>query len=88
MALLCTVMGMKMSSSKKFSYNVVEKRSGWTAEIVRQVSSKRSVVSKREMGFESEADAIAWAEKELPNFIALQADRNKRKSAMRKADQE
>ncbi|WP_317916876.1 DUF3622 domain-containing protein [Vibrio sp. MACH09] len=77
-----------MSSSKKFSYNVVEKRSGWTAEIVRQVSSKRSVVSKREMGFESEADAIAWAEKELPNFIALQADRNKRKSAMRKADQE
>ncbi|NOI66557.1 DUF3622 domain-containing protein [Vibrio sp. 99-8-1] len=77
-----------MSSSKKFSYNVVEKRSGWTAEIVRQVSSKRSVVSKREMGFESEADAIAWAEKELPSFIALQADRNKRKSAMRKADQE
>lgn len=77
-----------MSTSKKFSYKVVEKRSGWTAEIVRQVSAKRSVVSKREMGFESEADAIAWAEKELPNFIALQADRNKRKSDSRNTKQD
>ncbi len=77
-----------MSSSKKFSYKVVEKRSGWTAEIVRQVSAKRSVVSKREMGFETEAEAVAWAEKELPAFIALQAERNKRKAEQRKTDAE
>lgn len=77
-----------MSISKKFSFRVVEKRSGWTAEIVRQVSVKRSVVSKREMGFESEADATAWAEKELVNFITLQAERNKRKSSARKASEE
>jgi hypothetical protein len=76
-----------MSTNKKFSYRVVEKRNGWCAEIVRQVSAMRTAVSKRETGFSSEADATAWAEKELPAFIALQAERNKRKSAQRNADQ-
>jgi hypothetical protein len=77
-----------MSTSKKFSYKVTEKRNGWAAEIVRQVSAQRTVVSKREMGFATEAEAIAWGEKELPAFIALQADRNKRKSAQRKTEDE
>jgi len=77
-----------MSASKKFSYRVIEKRNGWAAEIVRQVSAKRTAVSKRELGFETEADAIAWAEKELPAFIALQAERNKRKAAQRKTEDE
>ncbi|MDG3087307.1 DUF3622 domain-containing protein [Vibrio hannami] len=77
-----------MSNSKKFSYKVVEKRSGWAAEIIRQVSARRTVVSKRQMGFETEAEAIAWAEKELPAFIALQSERNKRKSEGRKAKEE
>lgn len=77
-----------MSTSKKFSYSVSEKRSGWVAEIVRQVSAARKVVSKRQMGFATEAEAIEWAEKELPNFIALQAERNKRKSQHRKAEED
>lgn len=77
-----------MSVNKKFSFRVVEKRNGWAAEIVRQVSAKRTAISKREMGFATEAEAIAWAEKELPAFIALQAERNKRKSAQRKTEDE
>ncbi|WP_413285015.1 DUF3622 domain-containing protein [Vibrio sp. MA40-2] len=75
-----------MSTNKKFSYKVVEKRNGWAAEIVRQVSAQRTAVSKRKMGFETEAEAVAWAEQELPAFIALQTERNKRKSAQRKSD--
>ncbi|MFC1236016.1 DUF3622 domain-containing protein [Vibrio sp. F74] len=74
-----------MSVSKKFSYKVIEKRNGWAAEIVRQVTAQRTAVSKREMGFETEAEAIAWGERELPAFIAMQAERNKRKSADRKS---
>ncbi|ATC56982.1 DUF3622 domain-containing protein [Vibrio anguillarum] len=71
-----------MSESKKFTIKVTEKRNGWAAEIVRQVTSRRSVVSKREMGFESEAQA--WAEKELSGFIENQAKRNERKALARK----
>ena len=63
---------------------MTEKRNGWAAEIVRQVTSRRSVVSKREMGFESEAQAQAWAEKELSGFIENQAKRNERKALARK----
>ena len=73
-----------MSESKKFTIKVTEKRNGWAAEIVRQVTSLRSVVSKREMGFESEAQAQAWAEKELSGFIENQAKRNERKALARK----
>ncbi|MBF4335121.1 DUF3622 domain-containing protein [Vibrio anguillarum] len=73
-----------MSESKKFTIKVTEKRNGWAAEIVRQVTSRRSIVSKREMGFESEAQAQAWAEKELSGFIENQAKRNERKALARK----
>ncbi|EKO3558227.1 MULTISPECIES: DUF3622 domain-containing protein [Vibrio] len=77
-----------MSDSKKFTIKVTEKNNGWAAEIVRQVTSRRTVVSKREMGFESEAQAQAWAEKELIGFIESQAKRNERKAVARKEKQE
>ncbi|MCW8346115.1 MULTISPECIES: DUF3622 domain-containing protein [Vibrio] len=73
-----------MSENKKFAIRLTEKRNGWSAEITRQVTSRRTVVSKREMGFESEELAQAWAEKELQGFIASQAERNARKSEARK----
>ncbi|CAM2913480.1 DUF3622 domain-containing protein [Vibrio rarus] len=72
-----------MSDNKKFTVRTIEKRNGWCAEIVRQVSSRRTTVSKREMGFESEAQAQAWGEKELVSFIQNQIERNKRKAAER-----
>lgn len=74
-----------MSDSKKYTVRTIEKRNGWCAEIVRQVTSRRTTVSKREMGFNSEAEAQAWGEKELDTFIRNQAERNKRKSAERQA---
>ncbi|MBY6199332.1 DUF3622 domain-containing protein [Vibrio hangzhouensis] len=73
-----------MSESKKFTIRITEKRNGWAAEIIRQVTARRTAVSKREMGFESEELAQAWAEKELAGFIENQAKRNERKAELRK----
>lgn len=69
----------------KFAVRVSEKRNGWCAEITRQVTSRKTVVSKRESGFESEELAKAWGEQELAAFIKNQTERNSRKSAQRKA---
>lgn len=73
-----------MSKNKKFDIRLTEKRNGWCAEITRQVTSCSTTVSKRESGFETEALAQEWAEKELASFIANQAERNERKSEQRK----
>ena len=69
----------------KFAVRVSEKRGGWCAEITRQVTSRKTVVSKRETGFESEELAKACGEQELAGFIKNQTERNSRKSAQRKA---
>ncbi|PFG46159.1 uncharacterized protein DUF3622 [Vibrio sp. ES.051] len=72
-----------MSKNPKFAIRITEKRNGWSAEITRQVTSRKTVVSKRETGFDSEAKAQAWAEKELAEFIQNQVVRNERKAVQR-----
>jgi hypothetical protein len=72
-----------MSKNPKFAIRVTEKRNGWTAEITRQVTSRKTIVSKRETGFENEEQAQAWAEKELAGFIQNQVVRNERKAVQR-----
>ncbi|EGQ8126100.1 DUF3622 domain-containing protein [Vibrio parahaemolyticus] len=67
----------------KFAVRVSEKRGGWCAEITRQVTSRKTVVSKRETGFESEELAKAWGEQELAGFIENQVVRNERKAVQR-----
>ncbi|MGF1910995.1 DUF3622 domain-containing protein [Vibrio kasasachensis] len=77
-----------MSKNKKFAIRVVEKRAGWTAEIIRQVTSRKTLVSKRQAGFETEELAQAWAENELLGFVKNQAERNERKGQQRVERQE
>ncbi|RJX74258.1 DUF3622 domain-containing protein [Vibrio sinensis] len=77
-----------MSKNKKFAIRVTEKRNAWTAEITRQVTSRKTVVSKREAGFESAELAQAWAEKELAGFVQNQVVRNERKGQQRQERQE
>ena len=72
-----------MSKNPKFAIRTTEKRNGWSAEISRQVTSRKTIVSKREMGFESQELAQEWAEKELAGFVKNQAERNDRKAAQR-----
>lgn len=70
-----------MVKGKKYDYRIEQDGSDWRAEIIRKVTSKRTVVSKSQAGFTSEADARAWSEKELIGFLKHQSERNKRRRA-------
>ena len=68
-----------MSKAPKYTFRVVEKRNNtWTAEIQRQATSKKKVVSKRQTGFANEAEGVVWAENELQQVLANHVARNKR----------
>lgn len=69
-----------MTSGKKYQFKAIQNDSTWTGQIIRRVSSKRSMVSKRQDGFASEAEANAWGEVELKAFLVKQGERNTRKS--------
>ena len=72
-----------MTQGKKYSYQITQQDNEWCAEILRQVSYKKTVVSKRQENFKTEADAQTWAEKELEQFLQQQVERNKRKAEKR-----
>ncbi|MGH1463576.1 MAG: DUF3622 domain-containing protein [Neptuniibacter sp.] len=72
-----------MSQGKKYSYHLIQKGDSWSAEILRQASHKKTVVSKRQGDFKTEAEAEAWAEQTLKGFLEQQVERNKRKSEKR-----
>jgi hypothetical protein len=75
---------MKMAKGKKYDYRVVQDKKTWAAEIVRQATTKKTVVSKSQDGFATEADAKEWGEKELKVFMENLGERNKRRSEKRK----
>ena len=68
-----------MSKGKKYDFNLVLVDGSWTAEIVRKITSKKTVVSKSQAGFASEAEAQVWAETELKGFLQNQIERNARR---------
>lgn len=72
-----------MTTNKKYDFRVIQKKSGWSAEIIRRVTSKKTAVSKSQDGFSTEAEAKAWGEKELASFLENLAQRNKRDSEQR-----
>ena len=73
-----------MKTSKKYSTKISQVNDSWTAEIIRRVSVEKTMVSKTQADFKSEADANEWAEKELATFLTKQSDRNKRRAEKRK----
>ena len=73
-----------MAKSQKYSINVVEQNDNtWCARVERQITSKKTVVSKQQGGFATQAEGTAWAEQELATFIAAQQTSNKRHSEQR-----
>jgi hypothetical protein len=68
-----------MSKGKKYDFRVTQGETGWKTEIVRRMTSTKTVVSKSHDGFASEAEAQAWGQKELQGFIGTLAERNKRR---------
>ncbi len=73
-----------MTQSKKYDSRLSQKNDNWTAEIVRRASAQKTVVSKTQDGFKTEADAKQWADKTLAEFTTKQGERNKRRAAKRK----
>ncbi len=72
-----------MAKSKKYDCTVVQQDSQWTAQIVRRITSTKTLVSKSESGFATEAEALAWGQKELKGFLQTLDARNKRRSKPR-----
>jgi len=68
-----------MTAAKKYSSHVEQDSASglWSAQITRRATSKRTVVSKSQDGFASQAQADAWAETALKEFLDL-TERNKR----------
>lgn len=69
-----------MSQSKKYAFRVFEANNGWKTEITRRMTATKTVVSKSHDGFASEAEATAWGEQALQDFLGKQVERNKRKT--------
>lgn len=72
-----------MNKSKKYAFNTSQQKDTWTAEITRRASAKKSVVSKKQSGFKTEAEATNWAEDELALFTEKQSAQNKRRAEKR-----
>lgn len=68
-----------MSTDKKFNYRITEKDGSWRAELTRRATARKTVVSKAQDGFASEAEATAWAEVELKALLANVRARQKSK---------
>jgi hypothetical protein len=72
-----------MTASKKYSIRTSQEKDTWAAEIVRRASASKTIVSKTQGDFKTEAEATEWAEKELVLFTAKQSEQNKRRAQKR-----
>ncbi|HEY7884591.1 MAG TPA: DUF3622 domain-containing protein [Cellvibrionaceae bacterium] len=59
-----------MATVKKYDYLISESNGTWRAELTRRASSSKTIVSKAQEGFASEAEASQWAETELKALLA------------------
>lgn len=72
-----------MKESKKYSIRTSQEKDTWSAEIIRRASARKTVVSKTQAGFKTEAEATEWADKELVLFTIKQSEQNKRRGKKR-----
>jgi hypothetical protein len=77
-----------MAKNKKYSANIETNGNTWTAQITRQITSRKTHVSKEQDGFASEQEAQEWAELQLAEFTKTQDTNNQRHSAQRKTNEE
>jgi hypothetical protein len=69
-----------MIKGKKYDFRINQMDASWTVEIIRKVTSKKTIVSKRQSGFTSETEAQEWGQKELKVFLQNLHEQNKRRS--------
>lgn len=78
-----------MAKGKKYDVVIVQQKdAAWSAQITRQVTSKKTVISKQKSGFASESSAKQWAATELATFTGTLSESNQRHGAQRKASEE
>ena len=77
-----------MTKGKKYNINTIKNESTWSAQITRQVTSRKIKVTKEKDNFETEAAAKKWAEKTLLEFTSTLSTSNDRHAAQRKSNEE
>lgn len=75
-------------ASKKYQTNIKKSGETWTAQVTRQITSRKTHVSKEQTGFTSEADANEWANARLSEFVSTQHSANKRQGSAREKSEE
>jgi len=73
-----------MKTSKQYEIRIKPDDTGWVAELIRRVTTKKTVVTKSQGGFASESDAQAWGQGEVK---ALTQKRHANKSNKRQFKQ-
>ena len=71
-----------MAKSKKYVYQLEQDEDSWSVNIVRRVTSKRTVVTKSQSGFANEDDAEEWGRNEVRSLVKTHNlnERNKRRA--------
>ncbi len=69
-----------MAKDKKYKFRVKQEGSCWAAEIIRKVTSKKTIVSKRLNGFSTESEAQEWGQRELKTLLQNLHERNMQRS--------
>lgn len=54
-----------MMKSKQYDIRIVQDDTGWVAELIRRVTTKKTVVTKSQGGFATESDAQVWGQGEV-----------------------
>jgi hypothetical protein len=77
-----------MTQSKKYDYHLEQDGASWTVDIVRRVTSRTSVVTKSQGGFTTEAEAQAWGQNEVKEFLNRHNLNEQQKRRARKIEDE
>ena len=80
-----------MSKTKKYDFRLTQENNYWSVEITRRVSSAKTIVSKRQDGFVTEAEAQAWGTSEVETFLQNYKEKEKQRSkerALAKSDRD
>lgn len=72
-----------MTNAKKYDFRLIQVNDLWTVEITRRASVENTVVSKRQEGFATEAEAQAWGKKEVDAFLVKHKEKDQQRSKER-----
>ena len=75
-------------ASNKYQIQVTATGDTWTAQITRQITSRKVHVSKEQGDFKTEAEAQQWADDAIKEFVNTQKTANQRQGSSRKQSEE